>query len=206
MVALKQNSEREGRALAQKFGVQSLPTIVFLDPSGQEVSRIAGYLPTGPFVEKVRGIVQLYRSLPGLEASVAKNPSDSKSALSLLEFYAGQSRREKAGQMLAKIQRADPQNARGHLLQALILTADADVTARAWSAARPRLTRALSLAKTPNDKAFCLVQLGICEASQNKFDAAIANWKKVLAIPGCPPRFQQGAQEFIQRAQRMKQK
>jgi thioredoxin-like negative regulator of GroEL len=205
LVALKQNTEREGQALARKFGVQNLPTVIFLDASGQEVSRIGGYLPTGPFVEKVRGIIQLYKSLPGLEASVAKNPSDSKSALRLLEVYVGQNRRTKVGALLTKIQRADPKNARGHLLPALIQAADADTTAQEWSVARPRLTRALSLAKTPNDKAFCLIQLGICDASQNKFDSAIANWKKVLAIPGCPPRFQQGAQQFIERARRMKQ-
>jgi thioredoxin-like negative regulator of GroEL len=204
LVALKQNSEREGQALAQKFGVQSLPTVVFLDASGQEVSRIAGYLPRDQFVEKARGIIQLHRSLPGLEAKVAQNPGDSKSALTLLEYYVGQNRRTKVGALLTKIQRADPKNARGHLLPALIRTADADTSAQDWSVARPRLARALTLAKTPNDRAFCLVQLGICDASQNKFDAAIANWKKVLAIPGCPPRFQQGAQEFIERARRMK--
>jgi thioredoxin-like negative regulator of GroEL len=205
LVALKQNSEREGRALAQKFGVQNLPTVVFIDASGQEVSRIGGYMPAEPFVEKARGIIQLYRSLPGLEAKVAKNPGDSKSALSLLEFYAGQSRREKAAALLAKIQRADPSNARGHLLPALISLGEADTTAQAWSVARPRFAKALTLAKKPDERAFSLLQLGICDASQGKLDSAVAQWKKVLAVPGCPARFQQGAQQFIERARRMKQ-
>ncbi len=39
----KQNEE-----LAEKFGVQGFPTLVLLDPQGQEAARQVGYLPGGP--------------------------------------------------------------------------------------------------------------------------------------------------------------
>ena len=40
MIALQLDAEKEGAEAAQRFGVESYPTMIFLDPTGEEVDRI----------------------------------------------------------------------------------------------------------------------------------------------------------------------
>jgi len=48
----------ESEALRKRFNIAGVPTIVFLDKTGQEAtrSRVVGYLPPGEFVEKVKAV------------------------------------------------------------------------------------------------------------------------------------------------------
>ncbi len=56
MVALRLNAERDGNELAERFSVDSYPTMVFLDPTGHEMDRIVGYLPPDAFLGRVERI------------------------------------------------------------------------------------------------------------------------------------------------------
>ena len=56
IVSLRLDAEREGAELAERFGVDSYPTLVFLDPEGREVERILGYLPPDTFLRRVQRI------------------------------------------------------------------------------------------------------------------------------------------------------
>jgi thiol:disulfide interchange protein len=57
VVPLKLDAERDGRELAERFGVDGYPTIIFLDGSGDEVGRISGLLPAGPFLEEFEDVL-----------------------------------------------------------------------------------------------------------------------------------------------------
>jgi thioredoxin-related protein len=56
LVSMKVNGETSGADLAAKFGVDSYPTLIFLDPDGKEMDRILGYLPPDRFLRRVRRI------------------------------------------------------------------------------------------------------------------------------------------------------
>jgi thioredoxin-related protein len=56
IVPLRRDAEKEGADLAKKFGVDSYPTMVFLDPEGHEMDRILGYLPPEKFLRSVQRI------------------------------------------------------------------------------------------------------------------------------------------------------
>lgn len=56
MIALQLDAEKEGAEAAHRFGIESYPTMIFLDPSGEEVERIVGYLPPDKFLAEVRRI------------------------------------------------------------------------------------------------------------------------------------------------------
>jgi thioredoxin-related protein/tetratricopeptide (TPR) repeat protein len=74
-VSVRRNAEKEGAALADRFEVDSYPTMVFLDPEGHEMDRILGYLPPDTFVsrvERIRGGDTFLACLRQLE----KNPGD----------------------------------------------------------------------------------------------------------------------------------
>jgi len=57
VVALKLDAEGDGEQLAARYGVDSYPTIVFVNGSGEESDRIPGYLPPGDFVAESRRIL-----------------------------------------------------------------------------------------------------------------------------------------------------
>ena len=56
LVPMQLNAETDGIEAARRFGIESYPTMIFLDPSGKEVERILGYLPPDKFAEEVRRI------------------------------------------------------------------------------------------------------------------------------------------------------
>jgi thioredoxin-related protein len=56
LVSMKLNGEKGGAELAASFGVDSYPTLIFLDPNGREMDRILGYLPPDKFLRRVRRI------------------------------------------------------------------------------------------------------------------------------------------------------
>jgi len=55
-VPMKVNGEKDGAELAARFGVDSYPTLIFLDADGSEMDRILGYLPPDRFLRRVRRI------------------------------------------------------------------------------------------------------------------------------------------------------
>jgi thiol-disulfide isomerase/thioredoxin len=51
VIAVKVDAEKgEGRRLAQRYAVRAFPTILFLDPSGNELDRISGVYPPANFI------------------------------------------------------------------------------------------------------------------------------------------------------------
>lgn len=56
VVALKIDAEGKGRSVAKRYGVDSYPTIVFVDGDGDEIDRILGYLPPSEFIAHTRRI------------------------------------------------------------------------------------------------------------------------------------------------------
>lgn len=204
VVPVRLNAEREGTALAQKFGVTSFPTLLFLDETGGEVTRINGYIPAGPFVGEVNNAVRIHRTLPAMAAKVRANPADTKGALELLKTYAQMRRTQPSEALLTQIQRFDPANARGHLAPALNLMGEINLRTASVSKARQRFAKAARVAKSPMDKGIALINLGVCDASEQKLDPAMAQWRKAKSIPGCPAELKQAADSFLQRAAAMK--
>ena len=204
VVAVKLNAEREGQALSQKFGVTGFPTLLFLDESGFEVSRIGGYLPAGPLVQEVNAAVKVHRELPAMAAKVKASPADAKGALELLKVYASMRRTQPSEALLAQVQRADPKNAQGQLATAFNVVGEMNLKTASVSKARQKFAKAEQLARSPLDKAVAILNLGICDATEQRLEPAMAQWRRARAIPGCPENLKKAAEAFLQRAAQMK--
>jgi thioredoxin-related protein len=50
LVPIRLDAEKGGEQLADRYGVDSFPTVVFTDPDGDEIDRIVGYLPPEEFI------------------------------------------------------------------------------------------------------------------------------------------------------------
>lgn len=104
-ITIRLNAEKDGAAAASEFNVESYPTMIFIDPSGEEVERIVGYLPPDKFLSEVERISAgdtLYACLQRLQsdptnADVMKRVvdgllerSDPEGALAKIEVFHNQ--------------------------------------------------------------------------------------------------------------------
>ncbi len=78
VVPLKLNTEKDGRELAAKYGVQGLPTILFVDATGKKADGWSGYLPPDEFRTKLNQVT--LATLMQAQADLRKNPGDGKAA------------------------------------------------------------------------------------------------------------------------------
>lgn len=61
VVYVRVDAEREGAALAERYGVDGFPTLLFLTSSGGIAGQIVGFMPAPEFAAKARGIIDASR-------------------------------------------------------------------------------------------------------------------------------------------------
>lgn len=61
VVYFRIDAEREGAALARRYGVDGFPTLLFLTPSGSVAGQILGFMPPPEFAAKARAIIDASR-------------------------------------------------------------------------------------------------------------------------------------------------
>jgi thiol:disulfide interchange protein len=54
---LNAETDAQGIEMQRRFGISGFPTILFLDPSGRELNRIAGFVPPDQFRGRVEAIM-----------------------------------------------------------------------------------------------------------------------------------------------------
>ncbi|MGH9443370.1 MAG: thioredoxin family protein [Thermoanaerobaculia bacterium] len=57
VVYVRLDAERDGAALAQRYGVDGFPTLLFLTPSGRVAGEILGFVPAQEFAARARSII-----------------------------------------------------------------------------------------------------------------------------------------------------
>lgn len=84
-VSIKINAEKgEGKALTEKYGVHGFPTMLLVDPKGEEVDRLVGYRPPDKFIADLKPILA-GKSFAALRKRFKANPDDLETAIA----YAG---------------------------------------------------------------------------------------------------------------------
>lgn len=59
LVCVKVDGETPGgKKLTERFGITGYPTVLFVDPDGQELERLTAFIPLVPFLEELRRIMQ----------------------------------------------------------------------------------------------------------------------------------------------------
>jgi thiol:disulfide interchange protein len=54
---LNAETDSQGIEMQRRFGITGFPTILFLDPSGRELDRIAGFVPPDQFPGRVQALL-----------------------------------------------------------------------------------------------------------------------------------------------------
>ncbi len=64
------------KVLLEKYGVQKVPTVLFVDPAGKVVDVVVGYLPVQDFLVELQRIAKGEKTIAALEQAFAAKPAD----------------------------------------------------------------------------------------------------------------------------------
>jgi len=84
-IALKIDTEAGKRSadIATKYGVQSLPTIAFISPSGRPIDRVSGYQGPGPFPRTLEAVKAKAAKVIAWESALDKDGQDASALFQL---------------------------------------------------------------------------------------------------------------------------
>jgi tetratricopeptide (TPR) repeat protein len=181
LVAIKLNSEREGRELAAKLGVRGLPTVVFLDADGNEWDRLSGFAPAPAFTQRLQRVLKAFQDLPISEAKLRANPKDLALAARFAAQVATMGNQPKALWAIGLIEKQNPKGPYAVAYSAvggMLLDANKSKEALSW------FTKALAVAKSGDEIAGARMGIGFCYATQQDFKRARVELTAATKTPG----------------------
>jgi thioredoxin-like negative regulator of GroEL len=108
-VAVRVNTEGSKKevAIALRYDVSTLPTIVFLTPAGRQLSRLNGFQGPGEFPHTLGRVLQDARKVMAWEAALEENPKDAAALASLGMHLFDQEFYDESGELLERAKLAD---------------------------------------------------------------------------------------------------
>ena len=202
-VAVKVDAEdkKEGTEFATRFKVQGFPTILFIDPTPKDgpaiEAKIGGYMPPGPFGEKIDSIAGAHRDFPKLQERVEANPEDLEALGKLVVIYGARQDPKHATELLDRGLKKDPENASGTLTKALSAVADSHQEEKEFDEAIPLFRKAAKTAKDPAEAAYAQSSIAMCFLQQGKLDDAIPELEAVTKLEGAPKEDKERAESIL---------
>jgi tetratricopeptide (TPR) repeat protein len=108
-VKIDTESGKHSTEIMYKYGVQSLPTIVFLSPDGRPLDRVNGFQGPGPFPRTLEAVKAKAEKVIGWEKALEKNPQDASALFQLGMHMFEQESYEESRDLLARAREVDAQ-------------------------------------------------------------------------------------------------
>lgn len=192
---MKLNAEREGRALAQKYGVTGFPTVLYLDVNGGEWGRMPGFLPAPQFLQLGSEALKTYKEQPALEAKLKQNPGNAALALELTQRFASQGNEPKllwAVGLLANTRQASKCAVGYGMVGSYYIKQQKAAKARVW------FQKSLAAATDGRDKAYAHFGLAFCYMGERNAKGTRAELNAALQVPGCPEAIRENAKKILE--------
>lgn len=197
-VSVKINAEREGIEVAQRYGIRSFPSILFINGAGEVESRIGGFMPPSQFSRALTHVAKTHREFGPLLARSKANPNDAEAASRLAVIYAGRGDEARAVALLKQAEQTDPKNARGHLAKAYNGVADYYQTTRQLDRALPLFRKAAQVGRAPYDLGYAHFSIATCYLMQDRLKEAVPELKAAAGVPNVPTNMKKAAQQYLE--------
>jgi thiol:disulfide interchange protein DsbD len=161
-VAVRVNTEGSRREVevAIRYGVSSLPTIVFLSPQCRQVLRLNGFQGAGQFPHTLEAALQSARRVMAWEEALERDPDDPRALASLGTHLFEQEAYDEAREMLYRAVGHDADAPVGDRRRVRMLLAILQNYDRNFAEAENLIKDALSLRPKGDDEAKLLFVLG----------------------------------------------
>ena len=147
-------------AVAERFDVTSLPTILFVTPGGHQIFRVNGFQGPGKFPRTLERAKETALKLMAYEAVLEKNPRDAAATAALGTHLFEQELFDEAGTLLSRSAKDDAQEPASTRRQTRMLLAIIQNYDRNYAGAEGLLKEALSIRPAGEDEAKLLFVLG----------------------------------------------
>ncbi|MFM7323072.1 MAG: thioredoxin fold domain-containing protein [Armatimonadota bacterium] len=194
MVPLRLNTEREGRELAAKYGVSSLPTLMILDAAGTVQGLVRGFKPADALLEDLRAIVSDAKEMPAMLARLKGRPNDLALAKQVVErsLRRGNAKDAQfAANILEKAQPGKQPFMTYALLGQHLMRGGSGADARFW------LGKAALRAPGDPEKGTCHFLIGMTWYRERNVAKAKECLEKALRTPGIPDRLAAAARQGL---------
>ncbi len=108
LIALRIASDKpEGIPLQRRYPIIGLPVVLFLQPDGTELDRVAGFRSVKKFLEEAHALKAGFDPLPMMEEELEANPSSLQLLVEVLEKYLYRRREAEAESLLQRMLHLD---------------------------------------------------------------------------------------------------
>lgn len=188
-VTVKIDTEAGGKqtAIAERYDVSQLPTILFLSPQGRVILRVTGFEGPGKFPSTMEKARDAGARVMGWEAAIGRDAKDAHALMQLGVHLFEQELYEESRDLLARAARHDekspvPARKRTRMLIGIIQTYD-----KKYAEAEDALRQALALKPPDELEPRLLFVLGRAYVNWGKQDKARSVMQQILAeYPGSP--------------------
>ncbi|HEV7499576.1 MAG TPA: thioredoxin family protein [Vicinamibacteria bacterium] len=186
-VALKIDTEAGPRSteIAARYGVQSLPTIAFLSPSGRLIDRVDSYQGPGPFARTLESVHTRGSKVIAWESALDKDPQDSAALFQLGMHMFEQEAYEESGELLRRAAESDAKRPVSDRKQTRMLIGIIERYNNRFGNAEAVLKEGLALEPATEYDPKMLYVLGRVYAAWNKTpEARVALTRVLVDYPG----------------------
>lgn len=106
VVPVRLDTEKSGKRLAAEYGVQSLPTVLFLDADGVVMHQLVGYYAPKDFASEMSTAARRHKDWASVKQILKQNPADGKANALYALTMARNSRLREAEKAIRLAQRA----------------------------------------------------------------------------------------------------
>ena len=168
-------------AIAFRYDVGNLPTVVFVSPSGRMIQRVTGYQGPGQFPVTLTQARELAAKVMEWEAAIDQNPQDAAALLGLGTHLFDEEAYGESQQLLERAAHADSGRPPGERKRArLLLGVIHKSYDRNFAAAEAVLKEALAIQPPGEYDAKLLYVLGRAYLAWGKRDEARATFQQIL--------------------------
>ncbi len=181
-VAVKVNTEGSRRELevSAKYGVRSLPTILFLSPQGRQLFRVNGFQGPGQFPRTLDAARHVADRVIAWEAALEADQDDARAALGLGRHLYEQEYFEEAQGLLRTAVAHDSGASVGERREARMLLAILAHVTRDFGEAERLVKEALSLGPDPDEQPRLLFVLGRTYVSAGRQEEGVATFEVIV--------------------------
>lgn len=196
VVPIKVNAEKEGKQLAEKYGVRGFPTILFVDGGGEVMHKIGGYLKPDPFAAEMSKAIEGSSAFAKAMETLKSKPDDGPANSVVAMVLASRGNIEGASAALEKAELAKHDGP--EMASAYNALGDHHQLAGDLDKAIPYFQKANKIAKDDEARAYARVSIMVCHKSKGDHEAAKKAAKELLELKGASAEYLDLAKKVLE--------